>query len=166
MKFQQSMIVTILTALSIFSVAVELSLAQQARTDYQIGYYQQMLKRNPRNTTVLLGLGDALIRKARETGDPGYFNRAEEALQKALAIAPQNAGAYAISLMFFIRATNLRPPRFRHAEPWRSIPRTATPTAFSATRCSKSVGTPKPRRRTITWCSWNKVSTRIAGWQG
>ena len=93
MKFQQSMIVTILTALSIFSVAVELSLAQQARTDYQIGYYQQMLKRNPRNTTVLLGLGDALIRKARETGDPSYFNRAEEALQKALAIAPQNAGA-------------------------------------------------------------------------
>lgn len=93
MKFQQSMIVTILTALSIFSVAVELSLAQQARTDYQIGYYQQMLKRHPRNTTVLLGLGDALIRKARESGDPSYFNRAEEALQKALAIAPQNAGA-------------------------------------------------------------------------
>ena len=65
MKSRQSIIVTILTALSIFSVAVELSLAQQARTDYQIGYYQQMLKRSPRNTTVLLGLGDALIRKAR-----------------------------------------------------------------------------------------------------
>src|SRR4029453_4511431 len=93
MKSRQSMIVTILTALSIFSVAVELSLAQQARTDYQIGYYQQMLKRNPRNTTVLLGLGDALIRKARETGDPSYFNRAEEALKKSLGINPNNAGA-------------------------------------------------------------------------
>src|SRR4029450_9364395 len=92
-KFQQSMIVTILTALSIFSVAVELSLAQQTRTDYQIGYYQQILKRNPRNTTVLLGLGDALIRKARETGDPSYFNRAEDALKKSLEINPNNAGA-------------------------------------------------------------------------
>src|SRR5258705_42433 len=44
MKFQQSMIVTILTALSIFSVAVELSLAQQARTDYQTGYYPHMVQ--------------------------------------------------------------------------------------------------------------------------
>ena len=34
-----------------------------------------------------------MIRKARESGEPSYFNRAEEALQKALAIAPQNAGA-------------------------------------------------------------------------
>ncbi|MBM4298063.1 MAG: tetratricopeptide repeat protein, partial [Deltaproteobacteria bacterium] len=39
------------------------------------------------------GLGDALIRKARETGDPSYFNRAEEALKKSLEIAPQNSGA-------------------------------------------------------------------------
>ena len=39
------------------------------------------------------GLGDALIRKARETGDPSYFNRAEEALKKSLEINPNNAGA-------------------------------------------------------------------------
>ena len=40
-----------------------------------------------------IGLGDALIRKARETGDPSYFNRAEEALKKSLDINPNNAGA-------------------------------------------------------------------------
>ncbi len=34
-----------------------------------------------------------LIRKARETGDPSYFNRAEEALKKSLDINPNNAGA-------------------------------------------------------------------------
>ncbi len=67
--------------------------AQSNRTDSQIGYYQQMLKRNPRNAKALFGLGDALIRKARETGDPGYFNRAEQALKTSLDIAPQNAGA-------------------------------------------------------------------------
>ena len=93
MNIQQSVIVTILIALSIFSVAPERSLAQQARTDNQIAYYQQLLKRNPRNAKAYYGLGDALIRKARETGDADYFNRAEEALKKSLEIAPQNAGA-------------------------------------------------------------------------
>ena len=38
-------------------------------------------------------LGDALIRKARESGDTSYFNRAEEALKKSLEIAPENGGA-------------------------------------------------------------------------
>jgi tetratricopeptide (TPR) repeat protein len=93
MKIRQNMIVTSITALNIFSFAPKLSLAQQARTDQQIGYYQQMLKRNPRSPQALLGLGDALIRKARETGEPSYFARAEEALKKSLDLAPQNSGA-------------------------------------------------------------------------
>jgi len=67
-------------------------LAQGGVTDNQIDYYQQLLRRNPRNANAYFGLGDALIRKARESGDPSYFNRAEEALKKSLAIAPQNAG--------------------------------------------------------------------------
>ena len=45
------------------------------------------------NSRAYYGLGDALIRKARETGDPSYFNRAEEALKKSLEINPNNAGA-------------------------------------------------------------------------
>src|SRR5215813_5905850 len=93
MKSLQKMIATVVIVLSGFSLAPKLSYAQQARTDQQIGYYQQMLKRNPRNATALLGLGDVLIRKARETGDPSYFNRAEEALKKSLDINPNNAGA-------------------------------------------------------------------------
>src|SRR5215831_5522911 len=93
MKSPQNMIAVVLIALSISPSASKLSFAQQVRTDQQIGYYQQMLKRNPRNATALLGLGDALIRKARETGDPSYFNRAEEALKKSLEINPNNAGA-------------------------------------------------------------------------
>jgi tetratricopeptide (TPR) repeat protein len=47
----------------------------------------------PQNAKVYYGLGDALIRKARESGDPSYFDRAEEALKKSLALAPQNGGA-------------------------------------------------------------------------
>jgi tetratricopeptide (TPR) repeat protein len=67
--------------------------AQRSATDNHIAYYQQLLKRNPQNARAYYGLGDALIRKGRETGDPAYFNRAEEALKKSLNIMPQNAGA-------------------------------------------------------------------------
>jgi tetratricopeptide (TPR) repeat protein len=52
-----------------------------------------LLQRNPRNAKTYFGLADALIRKARETGDTAYFNRAEEALKKSLEIAAQNGGA-------------------------------------------------------------------------
>jgi len=67
--------------------------AQQTKTDHQIAYYQTLLQRNPRSAKAYFGLGDALIRKARESGDPSYFGHAEEALKKSLEIAPQNAGA-------------------------------------------------------------------------
>ena len=104
MKSLQKTIATVVIALSIFPFAAKLSFAQQARTDQQIGYYQQMLKRNPRNGTVLLGLGDALIRKARETGDPSYFSRAEEALKKSLDIMPKNfRAARALAYVFYSR---------------------------------------------------------------
>lgn len=67
--------------------------AQAGATDKQIGYYQQLLKRNPQSARAYHGLGDALIRKARESGDPSYFNRAEAALEKSLEIAPKHSGA-------------------------------------------------------------------------
>ena len=67
--------------------------AQHMATDNHITYYQRLLQRNPVNSRAYFGLGDALIRKARETGDPSYFNRAEEALKKSLEINPNNAGA-------------------------------------------------------------------------
>jgi tetratricopeptide (TPR) repeat protein len=71
----------------------ELAGAETAKSDRQIAYYQTLLKRNPRNAGTYLRLSDALIRKARETGDGSYFNRAEEALKKSLEIAPQNGAA-------------------------------------------------------------------------
>ena len=84
---------TTLVAALLFLLGTDHVLAQLTRTDSQIAYYQQLIKRNPRNGKAFYGLGDALIRKARETGDPSYFNRAEEALKKSLDINPNNAGA-------------------------------------------------------------------------
>ncbi len=67
--------------------------AQPSAADNHVAYYQQLLKRNPQNAKTYLGLGDAFIRKARETGDSSYFNRAEDALKRSLELAPENGGA-------------------------------------------------------------------------
>ena len=78
--------------------------AQRSATDNQMAYYQRLLQRNPQNSRAYHGLGDALIRKARETGDPSYFSRAEEALKKSLNIDPDNAGAMRhLSYVFYSR---------------------------------------------------------------
>src|SRR5437667_10467317 len=92
MKIQRHVVAAIVTVLGL-GFGPNPSFAEGARTDIQIAYYQQLLSRNPRNSTAYYGLGDALIRKAREIGDPDYFNRAEEALKRSLEIAPNNAGA-------------------------------------------------------------------------
>ena len=92
MKTCQYLSTTLVAAL-LFLLGTDHVLAQLTRTDSQIAYYQQLIKRNPRNGKAFYGLGDALIRKARETGDPSYFNRAEEELKKSLDINPNNAGA-------------------------------------------------------------------------
>jgi tetratricopeptide (TPR) repeat protein len=92
MKTRQYITAIIVAILGLSGFGTDAS-AQSMPTDNQITYYQQWLKRNPRNSRAYHALGDALIRKARETGDPGYFNRAEEALKKSLEIAPKNAGA-------------------------------------------------------------------------
>ena len=77
----------LLLVIAVVLVAKGNLFAQRSVTDNQIGYYQQLLKSNPQSAKAYYGLGDALIRKARESGDPSYFNRAEEALKKSLEIS-------------------------------------------------------------------------------
>ncbi|HKY07755.1 MAG TPA: tetratricopeptide repeat protein, partial [Candidatus Binatia bacterium] len=91
MKFQKIMIAAILAGS--FDLAPRLAAGQPTKSDNQITYYQQLLRRSPRNANAYVGLSDALIRKARESGDPGYFTRAEDALKMTLQLTPQNAGA-------------------------------------------------------------------------
>ena len=103
-----------------------------SQTDNQIAYYQQLLRRNPRNAKAYFGLGDALIRKARESGDPSYFNRAEEALKKSLEIAPHNARRAAPSRLRLLLAPRVRAGGAARAQSDRTeCVRTATPTASS-----------------------------------
>jgi tetratricopeptide (TPR) repeat protein len=62
-------------------------------TDRVVDQARRGVQRRPSDATALFRLGDAYIRKARETGDVDYFVRAEEALRRSLALAPRHAGA-------------------------------------------------------------------------
>jgi tetratricopeptide (TPR) repeat protein len=61
--------------------------------DRSIRRYQRLLGRKPADADLLYRLGDAYIQKSRETGDPGYLDRAEQALRASLRIAPGRSGA-------------------------------------------------------------------------
>ena len=47
-------------------------------------------QRNPRDAQGLMLLGLAYQQRARETGDPSYYPRSEEALRRSLATSPAN----------------------------------------------------------------------------
>jgi tetratricopeptide (TPR) repeat protein len=61
--------------------------------DSRIRASQLLLRRHPLDARAHHRLGDAYVQKARETGDAKYFSLAEDALRKALAIAPASSGA-------------------------------------------------------------------------
>jgi tetratricopeptide (TPR) repeat protein len=62
--------------------------------DNHIAYYQSIVQRNPRDARALHRLGDAYVRKARESGDVAYFDRAERVIRQSLELAPDSAGAW------------------------------------------------------------------------
>ncbi len=67
--------------------------AQSSPSDRAILLQQRRLQRNPYDAASYHRLGDAYIQKARESGDMSYFDLAERALEKSIAMAPTNAGA-------------------------------------------------------------------------
>jgi tetratricopeptide (TPR) repeat protein len=79
----------------VIALAPPLAAAQRTSTaDNHIAYYQSIVHRNPRDARAFHGLGDAYIRKARESGDVAYFDRAERAIRRSLELAPDSAGAW------------------------------------------------------------------------
>jgi tetratricopeptide (TPR) repeat protein len=86
---------------AICAVAVVLALAPlglapadaQTSADEAIHRAQYKLRRSAGDAQAYQRLGDAYIQKARETADLGYLDRAAQALQRAIAIDPADAGA-------------------------------------------------------------------------
>ena len=56
--------------------------------DASIAFWQKRIAGNPQAYLDYTLLGQAMTRKARESGDVGYYQQAEEALQRATAINP------------------------------------------------------------------------------
>jgi tetratricopeptide (TPR) repeat protein len=65
-------------------------LSHTLETDKQIQTLQDRVKEAPGDYAGYDGLGSAFFQKARETGDIAYYDLAEQTLQKALALAPQD----------------------------------------------------------------------------
>jgi tetratricopeptide (TPR) repeat protein len=61
-----------------------------SETDSQIQTLQDHVKRAPGDYAGYDGLGSAFFQKARETGDIAYYDLAEQTLNKALALVPQD----------------------------------------------------------------------------
>ena len=60
-------------------------------TDREIGALQERLRQQPSDAAGATRLGLAYLQRARESSDPGYYTRAEAALQQAYGQAPQDA---------------------------------------------------------------------------
>jgi tetratricopeptide (TPR) repeat protein len=61
-----------------------------ADTPALVAKLQATLRGNPNDLTALDSLGLAYQQRARETGDPTYYTKSDEALHRALALAPRD----------------------------------------------------------------------------
>src|SRR3954451_6994511 len=64
-----------------------------APTGDPVADFQRAVRAAPGNPDAYAGLGDAYLARARETGDPGYYSRADRAFGAALRRKPDDLGA-------------------------------------------------------------------------
>ena len=89
----RSRIVYLSTVLLIFSFLPQNGWSASAVSDRAIAQSQHKVRRSPNNPYAYYQLGDAYIQKARESGDPTYFELAEQAIRKSLSLNPEQSGA-------------------------------------------------------------------------
>lgn len=91
-------------------------------TDAFIVNLQARLTKKPDDAQAYEYLGVAYLQKARETGDPGYYGKAEELLNRALSLKPDDFGA-----MTALGALALSRHQFSEALEWGNRARAITP---------------------------------------
>jgi tetratricopeptide (TPR) repeat protein len=64
-----------------------------ARTGDAVADFQRAVRSEPGSAAAYAGLGDAYLARARATGDPGFYSRAERAFDAALRRSPDDLGA-------------------------------------------------------------------------
>src|SRR5688572_32299956 len=74
----------------VYGYLADSSARTTASTDTLIQTLQERLRTNPDDWQSYSQLGVAFLQKARETGDPTYYQRTEEALDKGLSLQPSD----------------------------------------------------------------------------
>jgi tetratricopeptide (TPR) repeat protein len=64
-----------------------------APTGDAVADFQRAVRADPGNADAYAGLGEAYLSRARETGDPGYYSRADRSFDAALRRKPADLGA-------------------------------------------------------------------------
>jgi tetratricopeptide (TPR) repeat protein len=91
-------------------------------TESQMETLQQRLKQNPDDQRAYVLLGAVYLQKVRETGDPTYYGKSEEALTRALDLQPDDFAA-----MIQMGALSLARHQFREALDWGKRARAISP---------------------------------------
>lgn len=84
---------SLFAALLFISLSPQLAWTASADPDRAIAQSQHKVRRSPNNPYAYYHLGDAYIQKARASGDPTYFELAEQALRRSLSLNPEQSGA-------------------------------------------------------------------------
>jgi tetratricopeptide (TPR) repeat protein len=92
-KAKWSVIFYLSSVLLIFAFSPQVVWSASTDADRAIALSQQKIRRSPNNSLGYFLLGDAYIQKARESGDPTYFELAEKALKNSLRLNPSQSGA-------------------------------------------------------------------------
>ena len=85
----------------------------RSTTASQIASLEQRVRDRPDDATTLSSLASGYVQRARETGDPSFYGLAQTAVDRALALEPENvqavvvAGGLALSRHDFTRALSL-----------------------------------------------------------
>ncbi|HSL41983.1 MAG TPA: tetratricopeptide repeat protein [Anaerolineales bacterium] len=74
----------------VYAYLIESTSRTSTSTDTQIRALQERLRANPNDWQSYSQLGLVFLQKARETGDPTYYQKTEEALNKALSFQPDD----------------------------------------------------------------------------
>jgi tetratricopeptide (TPR) repeat protein len=82
-------------AVSLDALLERLPPGSGSAADSAVARWAARVQQQPRDDSAWAQLGDALMQKARETMDPGYYGRAETAFGRSLALNPQSVTAMA-----------------------------------------------------------------------
>jgi tetratricopeptide (TPR) repeat protein len=80
----------------------------EGSTDARIARLQKVVRATPRDTGPRVQLANAYLQKARETGDPGFYTRADGLLRSALARTPGDPGALVSSAVVALSRHDFR----------------------------------------------------------